>query len=61
MIDASHHSLEENIAITKSVVEYAHARGRRLPPGASAPDPRPSAWRCWNCRTVRFAFSLPCS
>ena len=27
MIDASHHSLEENIAITKAVVEYAHARG----------------------------------
>ncbi len=26
MIDASHHSLEENIAITKQVVEYAHAR-----------------------------------
>jgi fructose-bisphosphate aldolase class II len=27
MIDASHHSLEENIAITKKVVEYAHDRG----------------------------------
>lgn len=27
MIDASHHSFEENIAITKQVVEYAHARG----------------------------------
>eukprot|EP00769_Ergobibamus_cyprinoides_P001864 gnl/Ergobibamus_cyprinoides/2942.p1 GENE.gnl/Ergobibamus_cyprinoides/2942~~gnl/Ergobibamus_cyprinoides/2942.p1 ORF type:complete len:145 (+),score=68.60 gnl/Ergobibamus_cyprinoides/2942:29-436(+) len=27
MIDASHHSYEENIAITKKVVEYAHARG----------------------------------
>jgi len=27
MIDASHHSFEENIAITKEVVEYAHARG----------------------------------
>lgn len=27
MIDASHHPLEENIAITKKVVEYAHARG----------------------------------
>ncbi|HAV19433.1 MAG TPA: fructose-1,6-bisphosphate aldolase, class II [Firmicutes bacterium] len=27
MIDASHHPLEENIAITKQVVEYAHARG----------------------------------
>ena len=26
MIDASHHSLEENIKITKQVVEYAHAR-----------------------------------
>jgi len=25
MIDASHHSFEENIAITKKVVEYAHA------------------------------------
>jgi len=27
MIDASHHPFEENIAITKQVVEYAHARG----------------------------------
>jgi fructose-bisphosphate aldolase class II len=27
MIDASHHPLAENIAITKQVVEYAHARG----------------------------------
>ena len=27
MIDASHYSYEENIAITKKVVEYAHARG----------------------------------
>lgn len=27
MIDASHHSLEENIEITKKVVAYAHARG----------------------------------
>jgi fructose-bisphosphate aldolase class II len=27
MIDASHHPLEENIRITKEVVEYAHARG----------------------------------
>lgn len=27
MIDASKHSLEENIAITKEVVEYAHQRG----------------------------------
>ncbi|MDD4154619.1 MAG: class II fructose-1,6-bisphosphate aldolase [Bacilli bacterium] len=27
MIDASHHPFEENIAITKSVVDYAHARG----------------------------------
>lgn len=27
MIDASHHSFEENIAITKQVVDYAHARG----------------------------------
>ncbi len=27
MIDASHHPFEENIAITKEVVEYAHARG----------------------------------
>ena len=27
MIDASHHSFEENIAITKKVVEYAHAHG----------------------------------
>jgi len=27
MIDASHHSFEENIRITKEVVEYAHARG----------------------------------
>ncbi|MEG1312757.1 MAG: class II fructose-1,6-bisphosphate aldolase [Bacilli bacterium] len=27
MIDASHHSLDENIAITKSVVDYAHAHG----------------------------------
>lgn len=26
MIDASHHSIEENIEITKKVVEYAHAR-----------------------------------
>lgn len=26
MIDASHHPLEENIAITKQVVDYAHAR-----------------------------------
>lgn len=27
MIDASHHSFEENIALTRKVVEYAHARG----------------------------------
>ncbi|MCV6599283.1 MAG: class II fructose-1,6-bisphosphate aldolase [Alphaproteobacteria bacterium] len=27
MIDGSHHPLEENIRITKEVVEYAHARG----------------------------------
>ncbi|SFH56939.1 fructose-bisphosphate aldolase, class II [Tindallia magadiensis] len=27
MIDASHHPLAENIAITKKVVEYAHAHG----------------------------------
>ena len=27
MIDASHHPLDENIAITKQVVEYAHAHG----------------------------------
>jgi ketose-bisphosphate aldolase len=27
MIDASEHPLEENIAITQSVVDYAHARG----------------------------------
>lgn len=27
MIDASHHPLEENIRITKEVVDYAHARG----------------------------------
>ncbi len=27
MIDASHHPFEENIRITKEVVEYAHARG----------------------------------
>ncbi len=27
MIDASHHSFEENIEITKKVVAYAHARG----------------------------------
>lgn len=27
MIDGSHHPLEENIAITKKVVEYAHAKG----------------------------------
>lgn len=27
MIDASHHSFEENVAITKQVVDYAHARG----------------------------------
>ncbi|MFA5236044.1 MAG: class II fructose-1,6-bisphosphate aldolase [Bacilli bacterium] len=27
MIDASHHPFEENIDITKRVVEYAHARG----------------------------------
>ena len=27
MIDASHHSLQENIALTKQVVDYAHARG----------------------------------
>ena len=27
MIDASHHSFEENIEITKHVVEYAHSRG----------------------------------
>ena len=26
MIDASHHPFEENIAVTKKVVEYAHAR-----------------------------------
>lgn len=27
MIDGSHHTLEENIALTKQVVEYAHAKG----------------------------------
>jgi len=27
MIDASHHSFEENIEITKKVVEYAHSKG----------------------------------
>jgi 6-phospho-5-dehydro-2-deoxy-D-gluconate aldolase len=27
MIDGSHHSIDENIAMTKEVVEYAHARG----------------------------------
>lgn len=27
MIDASHHEFEENIAITKKVVDYAHLRG----------------------------------
>lgn len=27
MIDASHHSFEENIRITKQVVEYAHSKG----------------------------------
>lgn len=27
MIDASHHAFEENIQITKSVVDYAHAHG----------------------------------
>ena len=27
MIDASHHSLDENIKITKEVVEYAHSKG----------------------------------
>jgi fructose-bisphosphate aldolase, class II len=27
MIDGSHHPLEENIKVTKEVVEYAHARG----------------------------------
>ena len=27
MIDASHHSFEDNIRITKEVVEYAHAHG----------------------------------
>lgn len=27
MIDASHHSFEDNIAITKKVVEYAHDKG----------------------------------
>ena len=27
MIDGSHHSFEENIALTKQVVEYAHAHG----------------------------------
>ncbi|MDO8301830.1 MAG: class II fructose-1,6-bisphosphate aldolase [Sedimentisphaerales bacterium] len=27
MVDASHHPFEENIAITKKVVEYAHAHG----------------------------------
>ena len=27
MIDASHHSFEENVEITKKVVEYAHSKG----------------------------------
>ena len=27
MIDGSHHSYEENVALTKKVVEYAHAQG----------------------------------
>ena len=27
MIDASHHDFDENVKITKQVVEYAHAHG----------------------------------
>ncbi|HBR30944.1 MAG TPA: fructose-bisphosphate aldolase, partial [Clostridiales bacterium] len=27
MIDGSHHSFEDNIKLTKQVVEYAHAHG----------------------------------
>ena len=27
MIDGSHHSFEDNIALTKKVVEYAHDKG----------------------------------
>ena len=27
MIDASHHDFDENVRITKQVVEYAHAHG----------------------------------
>jgi fructose-bisphosphate aldolase class II len=27
MIDGSHHSYEENVALTKRVVEYAHDHG----------------------------------
>src|SRR5665647_2245390 len=27
MIDGSHHSFQDNIALTKQVVDYAHARG----------------------------------
>ncbi|MBA5760304.1 class II fructose-bisphosphate aldolase, partial [Escherichia coli] len=27
MIDGSHHPIDENIAMTKQVVDYAHAKG----------------------------------
>ena len=57
MIDGSHHSFEDNIAVTKRVVEYAHAHGvwvalpglrkTSLPSTASIPIPiRP--WSSWS-------------
>ena len=36
MIDGSHHSFEENIAVTKRVVEYAHAHGAGWKPSWAA-------------------------
>jgi len=35
MIDGSHHSFEDNIALTKQVVEYAHAHGVTVEASAS--------------------------
>jgi len=46
MVDASHESFEENSAITKRVVEHAHAKGISVEaePGSSAESKRRSRW-----------------
>ena len=47
MIDASHHSFEENIKITRSVVEYAHDHGvHRSRSGSGIREPHRSGQPC---------------